>query len=247
MSKKNRTTMIIIILFLFIGFFVIYIFNELLQENDQPEPNIEITDAINFKNEYEDINDYDSSTELKVLEIPDINPMKSITIEELIKKLDNQETFILYVGSPTSAWCRTMIMPMISTAKEMEISTIYYLSVKEIKSSYELDSKNKVVEIVEGSTQYKDLVNRFDNVLDYYPALAYKNKKGKLKYVKVDNKYIKEPSIFLINNGKAEMMVDGISDKQLYPNETIEKEVSDEAQQEIIDLFNKYKEAIKKD
>lgn len=239
MNKKKELTVVIIILFLFIGTFIFYIFNELLQENDIDNKPITINEAITFKKTYEALND-DTSFDYKKIEIPEINPMIAIDIQELISKMDNKETFIVFFCSPTSQWCRSMVVQMIETAKELDIDSIYYLSINDIKDVYELDGK-KVVQTIEGTNEYHSLLEKLDNILENYPDLTYKNKKKKTISIKVKNKYIKEPSIIYVKDGVATSMCDGITDKQSSPVEVVEKEVTDEVKQEMLDLFNKYK------
>lgn len=239
MSKKTKLTVIIVILFLFIGAFIIYIFNELLQENDIEKEPITINEAVTFKNKYEDLNDDKTIDYIKV-EIPEINPMKELSVEDLLKKINDKESFLVFFGSPSSQWCRSMVVQMIETAKEMDINTIYYISIKDIKDVYELDSKNKVNKAIDGTDEYHQLLNKLSNLLDNYPSLEYKNKKKKIVNVKVNDKYIKEPSLIFIKDGVGEAICDGISDKQDNPNDITEKEITDETKQEFIDLFNKY-------
>lgn len=239
MSKKTKLTVIIIILFLFIGAFIVYIFNELLQENDIEKEPITINEAITFKSKYEDLND-DETIEYVKVEIPEINPMKAITIEELVEKINKEESFLVYFGNPTSQWCRTMVVQMIETAKEMEIPVIYYLSINDIKDVYELDSKNKVVKAIDGTGEYHLLLDNLNSLLDNYPNLKYKNKKKKIVEVKVNSKYIKEPSVVYFKDGKGYSTCDGISNKQENPYDITEKEITDETKQEFVDIFNDY-------
>ena len=54
MNMKKRAIAFVLVLFLFVAFAIVYIFSELYSESEAPE--IVVTDAMKFKEEYEKVN-----------------------------------------------------------------------------------------------------------------------------------------------------------------------------------------------
>ena len=68
-------------------------------------------DALKFKEEYEAINGVANSSgkEHRTLSISEDNPFVYVTGEEIVEKIENNETFYVYFGSPYCPWCRSVI------------------------------------------------------------------------------------------------------------------------------------------
>lgn len=171
--------------------------------------NGKISDAMKFKDEYESINNtvYHGNT-IRSIDIDKDNPFIYTTEEELIQMMDDGKSFAVYFGFSECPWCRSILPSLIEVSKDLGIDEIYYLDVKNIRDSYTLDEEGNLKVIDEGSEGYKELLKRFDNVLDEYTI----TKDGKT--VSANEKRIYAPNIVAVLNGKATNITTGISSKQ---------------------------------
>ena len=220
-KKKILGIALIIIIFLGLAGTIIYVFTELKEENDIRIQNINTTDAKNFKSEYEELNDKEvkEGVKYRTLSIDENNPIKYITASDLITKMDNKESFVVYFGFNSCPWCRAIIEPLLKSASKNGVSTIYYVDIKNIRDKYELNDDNEAVKTTEGTEGYYQLLNKFNSVLSDYKPLEYKTTKtvkGKKKTVTVkvdiDEKRIYAPNVVLVKNGKPIQLTTGISD-----------------------------------
>ena len=203
-KKKKLATVVAIFLFMFVAIEVVYIFSELYTESAIPGEET-VTDSIKFKKEYESLNGTKNSNdhEIRSLDIADDNPFVFATEDEIVKMIDNKETFVVYFGFTACPWCRSVLTSLIESAKENNITKIYYVNVLDIRDKYELNDKNKAVRTVEGTEGYYKLLERLNDVLDDYSPLTYKTSKNKTKEVKINEKRIYAPNIITVKNGKA--------------------------------------------
>lgn len=171
----------------------------------------EMTDAIRFKEEYESINgvvNEKNGKTVRSVTIPEDNPIIYKTAEEVVEMIKNNETFVVYFGFKDCPWCRSMVSTLIDVAKNLNVSKIYYVDVKEIRDTLSVVD-GKIVVTKEGTVAYKELLNLLGNVLEDYELTDSKN-----KIVDAKEKRIYAPNVIAINNGKAIKMEMGISDKQ---------------------------------
>ena len=73
-----------------------------------------------FKQEYESVNGKVLTGEIlyRALLIDENNPYRKVELEDIIAKLENKETFYLYVGDPLCPWCRSGLEKMIEVANK---------------------------------------------------------------------------------------------------------------------------------
>ena len=136
---------ILITLILFISIFAITGCNK-------KEEVKELTDAQKFKKEYESINGKELyGQKARELSIPENNPFVYSNANEILEKIDNKETFIVYFGFKTCPWCRSVIEELINVAEENNIDKIYYVNVKNIRDVKEIDEDGKVKTTKEGT------------------------------------------------------------------------------------------------
>ena len=85
--------------------------------------------ALSFKEEYESVNDKVMKGDIKyrVLNISEENPYVKVEPKEIVEKINNKETFYLYVGDPLCPWCRSGLEKMIEVAINNNIENIYYI------------------------------------------------------------------------------------------------------------------------
>lgn len=193
--------------------------------------------AINFKNEYEAINGKTLRDDIRyrTLSISDNNPYVKVELSDIIEKLNNKETFYLYVGDSLCPWCRSGIEKMIEVANAEKIDTIYYIDFwdddhKEIlRDLYEVNEKNKVVKIQDAKEGYDQLLEAVKEFAQDYVL----TKDG--KEYKVGEKRVFGGDHFYFSKGVCEKYVSLRSDK-------LEKS-SDELTEEVLnDQETKFKE-----
>lgn len=239
MNKKTRTIIFIICLFLLVSFGIIYIFSELYAEHDIPITTV--TDAYKFKNEYESVNDQETSSGKKIrnLTIADNNPFVYKTPEELVKMIEDKKTFVVYFGFSTCPWCRSVINSLVDASLEKEVKKIYYVDVKEIRDKFELNDNNEAVRTKEGTEAYYKLLELLNPVLQDYSPLTYETKKGKTKEVKIDEKRIYAPNIVIVKNGEAISLETGIVEELTDPYMELTDEIKCEIKEAFACMFDK--------
>ena len=161
MKKRN----ILLVLVLLIGVFAL--------GGCTTEPRKE---ALDFKNEYESINNKVIKDDLKYreLNIAEDNPYVKVDPSTIVSKIENKETFYLYVGDTLCPWCRSGLEKAIEEAKKEGIKDIYYIDFwddnhKEILRdlyTVEVGKKGKVTftKTQEGTASYTKIL---DTVKDY--------------------------------------------------------------------------------
>ena len=97
------------------------------------------TDAYKFKVEYESLNgklnDYEK--EYRSVNIDKENKIKYASAKDIVKKIENNETFVVYFGFSKCPWCRSMIENLIELSNSYD-QTIYYVDVLEIRDKIEV-------------------------------------------------------------------------------------------------------------
>lgn len=170
----------------------------------------ESTDAERFKKEYESLNGEvnDSGKAYRKLSISKKNPIKYSTADEIVRRIDNKETFIVYFGFSKCPWCRSVLPTMFEVAEDLEIDTIYYVDVLDIRDTKEYKD-GEVVQTKEGEAGYYDLLERLGELLDDYKIVDNDGNR-----VNAEEKRIYAPNIVAVVSGKPESLTTGISDKQ---------------------------------
>ena len=190
-----------------------------------------LTDAEKFKKEYESINNkVNDKTKKKYREvsISKDNPFIYATAEDIIKKIDDRESFIVYFGFKECPWCRSIIEELIRAAKDQKTEKIYYVDVTGIRDVKELDTEGNIKTINEGSKAYLELIDKMSDVLDDYTLTKDEEK------ISVGEKRIYAPNVIAISNGKAIQLETGISEDLKDPYGKLTKEIKKYA-------YNKFK------
>ena len=196
-----------------------------------------INDSLKFKEEYEGFNgEKNDYFEYRNLSITEKNPIIYSSAEEIVQKIENNETFIVYFGDPECPWCRSVIEQAINSANENGISKIYYVRIwngfhnEILRDVYELDKESPVLK-VKGTVSYYKLLKYFDKLLQDYTLTNKDN-----KTIQVNEKRIFAPSFIYVKDGNPLQLVDGISKKQESYNSTLTEEILSE-EKEIFDKF----------
>ena len=147
----------------------------------------DVKDGERFKEEYEKENGKKSKSgkENRTVLIDEDNPFVYTTAEEISKKMDNNETFIVYFGFSTCPWCRSIIEQLIKCAKDNDIDKM-----KNVLSDYTLTNSDgdeisleekriyapNVVAVVDGeATKMEEGIS--EDLKDPYDELTSKMKK----------------------------------------------------------------------
>ena len=167
------------------------------------------TDAILFKEEYESLNGSSTSNQKthRSITIEEENPFIYQTAEEIVKRIENKETFAVYFGFKSCPWCRSMLPTLINVAKDLNLTKIYYVDVSDIRDIKEIQD-NKIVTKKEGSEGYQKLLSLLDEVLEEYIL------KDKEREIDTKEKRIYAPNVVSILQGKPDSLTTGISKKQ---------------------------------
>ena len=154
------------------------------------------------------------------------------TAEEIIKKIDNKETFVVYFGFSDCPWCRSVIEELIHVAQDLKVEKVYYVDVKELRDVKELDENNNVVTSKEGDEHYMKLLEKLDSVLDDYTLT---DKDG--NEVSAGEKRIYAPNVVGIANGKPTELETGESEKLINPYDELTDEMRTETYNKLKCVF----------
>ena len=198
-------------------------------------------DSLRFKLDYENLNGEvnASGKEHRTIKIDEDNPYEEITTKELLKKIENKETFYVYFGDPLCPWCRSVLEKSIEVAKESKVKKIYYIQIWDyngneiLRSKYSLDKNNKLVLEKEGTEDYYKLLEVFNDLLKDYTLTTKDNKK-----VEVGEKRIFAPNYIYVKGGEAVKLVTGISDKQTDSRQELTTELLEDEEKIFKDFFN---------
>ena len=168
------------------------------------------TDAYKFKEEYESKNTKDNGfgKKYRSLNISNDNPFIYQTADELVERVENKETFIVYFGFSECPWCRSIIEELIHAAKDKKIDKIYYVDIQKIRDIKEADRNGNIITTKEGTTAYMKLIENFSNVLSDYTIMNDNSEK-----VSAGEKRIYAPNVIVVSHGNAIQMEEGISEE----------------------------------
>lgn len=201
----------------------------------------EKTDAMKFKEEYESLNGLTDmkypDTTYREVNIDNNNPFVYSSTSEIVKKIENGDSFYIYLGDKMCPWCRSNIESAIKTAKEKGIEKIYYVDMWDderneiVRDKYEVVDK-ELVKTVEGDLNYYKLLEYFDEHLDDYIL-----KVDDFTY-EVGEKRITIPAYIHIKGGKVEKYTTATSTNQENSHSELSEDILIDQKNEFSDLFN---------
>lgn len=200
------------------------------------------TDAsLAFKEDYEKLNGKENKSGKvhRTVSIDEVNPYVEVSADEIVKKLENDETFYVYFGSTLCPWCRSTIESAIKVAKEKNIETIYYVDVWDdegneiLRDKLEVDKKGKVKVAKEGTESYYKLLDYFEEYLRNYDLT---DSNGKA--VESNEKRIYAPNYMYIENGNIKKLTNGKADSQKDAREELTEQLKNEQLAKFRDFFN---------
>ena len=197
--------------------------------------------ALAFKNDYESVNGKENAHGKvhRVIKIDENNPFITTTVDDILNRVNDKESFYVYFGSKLCPWCRSSIEKAIEVAMNHGISKIYYVDIWDdegneiVRDKYTLDENNKPVLSVNGQKAYNELLKSFDSLLSDYTLTTAKGDK-----VNVNEKRIYAPNYMYIEKGVIKKLVTGLSDKQKDSREELTKEMLEEEEKIFNDFFS---------
>ncbi len=170
-----------------------------------------VSDAEKFKKEYESLNGAksESGNTFRSISIDKNNPIKYAKDSDIVNMVHDKKTFVVYFGFSKCPWCRSVIPNLLKAASDLNISTIYYVDVLDIRNTMKFNDNGEAIMDVEGTRGYYDLLSIFNDVLSDYTL---KNSSGEV--VSVGMKRIYAPNIISVIDGEVQGLVTGISEKQ---------------------------------
>ncbi len=206
-------------------------------------------DAARFKTEYESLNKTEDNRYREV-SINVKNPFYYATVEQIVEKMDKEESFIVYFGANWCPWCRSIIENVIAKAAEMGITKIYYVDVrpdndqeKEIRDVYDLDENGKVYLKHAGTDGYHNFISRAASVLVDYNH-------GKVTTLDgtefAGAKRVGAPNYVLVRNGVAIERITGVSSYQSDPMAELTDEINEDVKKIFTRFFQNYLDIVKK-
>ena len=199
-------------------------------------------DAQKFKEEYESINGSEnvSGKVHRTVNINEKNPFVYTTAEDIVKKIENKETFYVYFGDKLCPWCRSVIEKFIEIANDKNIKTVYYVPIWDedgeeiVRDKLKVNDEGNIEVVKEGTAAYKTLLEKLDNVLSVY---SLSDKDG--KSVDSKEKRIYAPNFIYIESGEAKKLVEGISEKQTDARQELTEEILKDEEEILNSFFNK--------
>lgn len=137
--------------------------------HDKKQEEKTLTDAQQFKAEYEDVNGTKSKkgNTFISLNIDTNNAVVYVDEEDVL----NTKNGIVLFGFPTCPWCRNTIEPLLEFAKEENVP-IYYLNISAIRDKKEKKDDGTIITTEEGTEGYQSILKKFDKILDPYKELG---------------------------------------------------------------------------
>lgn len=193
-----------------------------------------MTDAERFQQEYTSQNGKldDHFRVMRTLDIDQENPMLYSSFQDILQRLDRHESFYVYFGFSRCPWCRAFVIPMLTAAKDCDISQILYVDLSTGRDLYILKG-NQPVQIDSGDPGYHELLQRFDTLLSSYTLTN-----TRAQEIPVGEKRLYAPTLIHVQNGDPIEIYTG-SDKLLDAYDTLSDEVLDDMLSSLRDFFHK--------
>ena len=157
------------------------------------------SDGLNFKKEYEKLNNKVNENNSKLypeVNISEKNVIKYSSYDEIMQII-KEGTGVIYLGYPECPWCRNLVPVLLSAASETEMDKIYYLNIKEDRDVLILDDNKNIVVQNEGKKEYFELVDVLSDILDDYVLTTNDGEE-----VNTGKKRIFVPLLIFVKDGK---------------------------------------------
>jgi thiol-disulfide isomerase/thioredoxin len=195
----------------------------------------EVTDAVKFKEEYEELNGTTSSSgkEYPSVNIDSDNVIVYSSLEEVLDILDSG-TGVIYLGYPTCPWCRNAVPVLLKASDNTSLDKIYYVNMTDVRDKMELDSNNSIVTTKEADKEYYELLEKLDDIL-----LEYTLTDDDGNEYDTQEKRVYVPTVLFVYNGKVVDYHFDTVDSQTDPYVVLDEE-------QTLELYNIYLQGIHK-
>lgn len=203
------------------------------------------TDAMKFKEDYEALNNKEvqnSEKKYRAISIDKNNPIVYSSFKDVYDRINNNETFLVYVGFSACPWCRSVIQYIIEEANNTNVDKIYYINVREdntkasdLRGYYKLDDNDKVVIDIYPDKYYHAVLNTLDEFLSPFTLT---NKNG--KKIETGENRLYAPTLILYKNGKATLLDECISEDQEDGYEELTENMINYTRERAKKIFNSY-------
>lgn len=198
-----------------------------------------LTDAIRFKNDFEQYNGltYEDTNDpvIDVL-IPADNPYVYKTGKEIVDILNNETAYVLF-GYSSCPLTRAMIEVLSEVALEENVDTIYYLDIKDIRDEYQANGNVMAEKIKDGTTAYYDILEFFGSNLERYYV---PDESGMFLYDTLTTR-LKSPTFVAVRDGKVVLMHEELVESYDYSNRSL----TEEEKSELKEIYREIIKAIK--
>ena len=173
------------------------------------------SDALKFKEEYESLNKQkDANGDLyRVITINEENPIVYTTYEELANKIADDENFLVYFGTSTSEYCRSVVPYLLEQAKTQGIDKIYYVDISKKEESKEQEG-TKAISVED--QYYTDVLN------------------------KLNQESIDDSTLAVFIKGEMAGKTSGVSSQQTKGSDELTREMKDEMLEKFKELYITY-------
>ena len=234
MEKSNKICLAIILActLLVVGLCVFAIINH---------KDVKLSDAAKFKEEYESLNGLvNESTEEEYLtvEIDIDNPMVYKSGQQIIDIMKNEDA-IIYFGFSSCPWCRNAISVLLDAAKDLNVKTIYYVDILNIRDTYKFSGSIQPEQTKKGTDAYYEILDILDSKLEKFYVT---DESGNMYDTGVKRLYA--PTVVAISKGKVKGFHVATVESQKDPYIKLtdkEKEELEKTYKEIINSLEKNK------
>ena len=184
------------------------------------------TAYMTFREAYESLNGTvnASGRPYRDVMIAEDHPFVKVSGDDIVKMIENRETFYVYIGDEMCPWCRSVIEETIEVAKEAGVETIYYVEIwndaheEILRDKYVIEDGKAVVEY-SGTVAYQKLLQYWDSVLRDYTLDDDGNT------VEVGEKRIFAPNFFYVENGEVKRFTTATSSLQEDARQELSEEI----------------------
>lgn len=234
MDKKRIIGLIVgIVLVLAIGLKFYLDYQDRNDDKDKTEEKERVAteSSKEFKKQYESLNGTtnDSDKEYLKVSLKENNPVQIKTDEEILDVLDNG-TGVIYFGFNSCPWCRSLVETLVETFDEAKLENLYYVDVKDIRSTFEV-KKKKVVNTKEGTEAYYGILEKLDEYLTEYKITS-----GKKDY-DTKEKRLYAPTVVVVKDGEIVGFHEGTVESQTDPWLGLNDDEKKELKEIFKDLF----------
>ena len=193
-----------------------------------------------FKEDYEEINGKENKSGKvhRTIELSEYNKFVETTPDEIVKMINDKETFYVYFGSRLCPWCRSVIEKADEISRLNDISKIYYIDIWDdegneiFRDKYELNDNNELEKTIEGTEEYKILLEKFSDYLRDY-SVTDSNNNG----IPTGEKRIYAPNFVFVEKGEIKKLITGKSDLQKDSREELSSDMLKDEEKAFEEFF----------